>query len=98
MAADQAASLAVPPPIVELRSTFSRLIGVLGEHLDFLLPRLQRACLANSDHTGMYSEQKRTYLVYSRGLLPEDLKLGSLYLDPANPLDGEHKRFESLVE
>ncbi|PVH71737.1 hypothetical protein DL98DRAFT_660473 [Cadophora sp. DSE1049] len=42
----------------------------------------------------MNTYQKRTYLVYSRGLLPEDLTLGSLYLDPANPLDGEQKRFE----
>ncbi|KAK6359277.1 hypothetical protein TWF696_000440 [Orbilia brochopaga] len=46
----------------------------------------------------MIAEQKRTYLVYSRGLLPEDLKLGSLYLDPANPLDGERKRFESSLD
>lgn len=45
----------------------------------------------------MHGEPKRTYLVYSRGLLPEDLRLGSLYLDPTNPLDGEHKRFESLL-
>jgi hypothetical protein len=43
----------------------------------------------------MNGKQKRTYLVYSRGLLPDDLKLGSLYLDPANPLDGENKRSES---
>jgi len=42
----------------------------------------------------MNTYQTRTYLVYSRGLSPEDLTLGSLYLDPANPLDGEHKRFE----
>ena len=42
----------------------------------------------------MNTIQKRTYLVYSRGLMPEDLKLGSLYLDPANPVDGEQKRFE----
>ncbi|PQE08860.1 Metacaspase-1 protein [Rutstroemia sp. NJR-2017a BBW] len=45
----------------------------------------------------MSGQQKRTYLVYSRGLLPQDLKLGSLYLDPANPLDGEYKRFESVL-
>ncbi|KAK6352578.1 hypothetical protein TWF730_009402 [Orbilia blumenaviensis] len=45
----------------------------------------------------MVGKQKKTYLVYSRGLLPEDLKLGSLYIDPANPLDGERKRFESSL-
>jgi hypothetical protein len=43
----------------------------------------------------MLAQQKRTFLVYSRGLLPADLRLGSLYLDPANPLDGEHRRYES---
>jgi hypothetical protein len=37
--------------------------------------------------------EKRTYLVYSRGLMPTDLPLGSLFIDPANPLDGERKRF-----
>jgi len=37
--------------------------------------------------------QKRTYLVYSRGLNPEDLTLGSLHLDPANPLESERKSF-----
>jgi len=46
----------------------------------------------------MATDQKRTYLVYSRGLLPEDLTLGSLYLDPANPLDGEQKRFECPLQ
>jgi len=38
--------------------------------------------------------QKRTFLVYSRGLSDDDMSLGSLYLDPANPLDIEQKRFE----
>ncbi|XTI83114.1 hypothetical protein V2W45_1358774 [Cenococcum geophilum] len=41
----------------------------------------------------MNTYQKRTYFVYSRGLMPDDLRLGSLYIDPANPLDGEQKRF-----
>jgi hypothetical protein len=40
----------------------------------------------------MNTQQKRTYLVYGRGFQPDDLKLGSLYLDPANPLEGERKR------
>ncbi|KAF8860763.1 hypothetical protein BDZ45DRAFT_298246 [Acephala macrosclerotiorum] len=42
----------------------------------------------------MHGTQKRTYLVYSRGMQPDEMLLGSLYLDPANPLDGERKRFD----
>jgi hypothetical protein len=40
----------------------------------------------------MDTRQKRTYLVYSRGLMASEMTLGSLYLDPANPLDDERKR------
>lgn len=39
----------------------------------------------------MLGEQTRTYLLYSRGLMPDDLTLGSLHLDPANPIDDENK-------
>lgn len=46
----------------------------------------------------MNTQQKRTYLVYSRGLSRKDIALGSLYLDPANPLDGERKRFECTLQ
>jgi hypothetical protein len=42
----------------------------------------------------MNTHQKRTYLVYSRGLMPSGMTLGSLYLDPANPLDDERKRMD----
>ena len=42
----------------------------------------------------MNISQKRTFLVYSRGLSDDDMSLGNLYLDPANPLDIEQKRFE----
>jgi hypothetical protein len=45
------------------------------------------------------AEQKRTFLPYQRGIDPEALKLGSLYLDPFNPVDGgEATRFEYLEE
>lgn len=43
----------------------------------------------------MPPQQKRTFLPYSRGINPEDLRLGSLYLNPLDPDDGlESKRFE----
>ncbi|KAK4235080.1 hypothetical protein C8A03DRAFT_18122 [Achaetomium macrosporum] len=42
----------------------------------------------------MDTHQKKTFLVYSQGLMPGDLTLGSLYLNPANPLDDERKRLE----
>jgi hypothetical protein len=32
--------------------------------------------------------QKRTFLPYLRGVPPEDLRLGSLYLNPLEPNDG----------
>ncbi|TGJ79622.1 hypothetical protein E0Z10_g9156 [Xylaria hypoxylon] len=42
-----------------------------------------------------YSNQKNTYLPYTRGILPDELRLGSLYLDPHNPNIGLEKlRFE----
>ncbi|KAI1117283.1 hypothetical protein F5Y14DRAFT_403814 [Nemania sp. NC0429] len=42
-----------------------------------------------------YSNQKNTYLPYGRGILPDELRLGSLYLDPHNPNLGLEKfRFE----
>ncbi|KAJ8124061.1 hypothetical protein ONZ43_g137 [Nemania bipapillata] len=42
-----------------------------------------------------YSNQKNTYLPYGRGILPDELRLGSLYLDPDNPNIGLEKfRFE----
>ncbi|KAI0422053.1 hypothetical protein F5X98DRAFT_388250 [Xylaria grammica] len=42
-----------------------------------------------------YSNQKNTYLPYTRGILPDELRLGSLYLDPHNPNLGLEKlRFE----
>ncbi|KAI0434710.1 hypothetical protein F5Y09DRAFT_337377 [Xylaria sp. FL1042] len=42
-----------------------------------------------------YSNQKNTYLPYIRGILPDELRLGSLYLDPYNPNLGLEKlRFE----
>ncbi|KAI1284650.1 hypothetical protein F5Y07DRAFT_11033 [Xylaria sp. FL0933] len=42
-----------------------------------------------------YSNQKNTYLPYTRGILPDELRLGSLYLDPYNPNLGLEKlRFE----
>lgn len=43
----------------------------------------------------MIGEQTRTYLLYSRGLMPDDLTLGSLHLDPANPIDNESKFFHN---
>jgi len=43
----------------------------------------------------MPPQQKRSFLPYSRGINPEDLRLGSLYLNPLDPDDGlESKRFE----
>ncbi|KAI0408074.1 hypothetical protein F4802DRAFT_594519 [Xylaria palmicola] len=42
-----------------------------------------------------YSNQKNTYLPYTRGIPPDELRLGSLYLDPDNPNLGLEKlRFE----
>ncbi|KAI1131932.1 hypothetical protein F5Y10DRAFT_25972 [Nemania abortiva] len=42
-----------------------------------------------------YSNQKNTYLPYGRGIPPDELRLGSLYLDPHNPNIGLEKfRFE----
>ncbi|KAI0490820.1 hypothetical protein F4859DRAFT_24728 [Xylaria cf. heliscus] len=42
-----------------------------------------------------YANQKNTYLPYTRGILPDELRLGSLYLDPHNPNLGLEKfRFE----
>lgn len=32
--------------------------------------------------------QKRTFLPYLRGIYPEDLRLGSLYINPLEPTDG----------
>lgn len=32
--------------------------------------------------------QKRTFLPYLRGVYPEDLRLGSLYINPLEPTDG----------
>ncbi|KAF4628822.1 hypothetical protein G7Y89_g9326 [Cudoniella acicularis] len=50
----------------------------------------------------MRPQQKSTFLPYTRGINPEDLRLGSLYLNPLDPDDGlESKRFEyreDLVE
>ncbi|KAB5576045.1 hypothetical protein GE09DRAFT_613687 [Coniochaeta sp. 2T2.1] len=45
----------------------------------------------------MKTDQDRTYLVYSRGLQPDKLPLGSLFLDPANPLGHERKRCRADV-
>lgn len=43
----------------------------------------------------MGPQQKRSFLPYSRGINPADLRLGSLYLNPLDPDDGlESKRFE----
>jgi hypothetical protein len=45
----------------------------------------------------MANRQYRTFLPYLRGLDPEALRIGSLYLNPLNPDDGlEDKRFEFL--
>jgi hypothetical protein len=41
----------------------------------------------------MLVKQKNTYLIYTRGLMTEDLTLGSLHLDPANPTDHVRKSF-----
>ncbi|KAI1745817.1 hypothetical protein F4680DRAFT_4 [Xylaria scruposa] len=42
-----------------------------------------------------YANQKNTYLPYTRGIPPDELRLGSLYLDPHNPNLGLEKfRFE----
>jgi hypothetical protein len=47
----------------------------------------------------MAPEQKRTFLPYQRGIDPEALKLGSLYLNPLDPVDGlESTRFEYREE
>jgi hypothetical protein len=43
----------------------------------------------------MAPKEKRSFLPYSRGVDPEALRLGSLYLNPLDPEDGlESKRFE----
>merc|ERR1711939_318467 len=43
----------------------------------------------------MANRQYRTFLPYLRGIDPEALRIGSLYLNPLNPDDGlEDKRFE----
>ncbi|KAF2194089.1 hypothetical protein K469DRAFT_709596 [Zopfia rhizophila CBS 207.26] len=43
----------------------------------------------------MQLQQKRTFLPYLRGVTPEALRLGSLYLNPLEPNDGlASKRFE----
>jgi len=43
----------------------------------------------------MGPQQKRSFLPYSRGINPGDLRLGSLFLNPLDPDDGlESKRFE----
>jgi hypothetical protein len=45
----------------------------------------------------MANRQYRTFLPYLRGIDPEALRIGSLYLNPLNPDDGlEDKRFEFL--
>ncbi|TRX96251.1 hypothetical protein FHL15_002975 [Xylaria flabelliformis] len=45
--------------------------------------------------TDPYANQKNTYLPYTRGIPPDELRLGSLYLDPHNPNLGLEKyRFE----
>ncbi|KAL2063778.1 hypothetical protein VTL71DRAFT_5583 [Oculimacula yallundae] len=47
----------------------------------------------------MAPQQKRSFLPYERGINPEDLRLGSLYLNPLDPDDGlERKRFEYQEE
>jgi len=47
----------------------------------------------------MAPQQKRSFLPYTRGINPEDLRLGSLYLNPLDPDDGlESKRFEYQEE
>ena len=47
----------------------------------------------------MPPQQKRSFLPYERGINPEDLRLGSLYLNPLDPDDGlESKRFEYQEE
>ena len=39
--------------------------------------------------------QKRTFLPYETAVLPEDLRLGSLYLNPLEPVNGlARDRFE----
>ncbi|KAF2642729.1 hypothetical protein P280DRAFT_506088 [Massarina eburnea CBS 473.64] len=39
--------------------------------------------------------QKRTFLPYERSILPEDLRLGNLYINPLDPTDGlDTTRFE----
>jgi hypothetical protein len=44
-------------------------------------------------------EEKRTFLPYSRGIQPKDLRVGSLYIDPVNPVGGvEDQRFEYREE
>lgn len=41
------------------------------------------------------AQQKRTFLPYERGIPPEDLRLGSLYINPLEPTDGlDSERFE----
>jgi len=47
----------------------------------------------------MAPKEKRSFLPYSRGVDPEALRLGSLYLNPLDPEDGlESKRFEYQEE
>jgi hypothetical protein len=48
---------------------------------------------ALSTTEAMFVKQKNTYLIYTRGLMTEDLALGSLHLDPANPTDHVRKSF-----
>jgi len=35
----------------------------------------------------MNTHQKNTYLIFHRAVDPDRLKIGSLFLDPANPLE-----------
>jgi hypothetical protein len=43
----------------------------------------------------MAPQQKRTFLPYARGINPEELRIGSLYLNNLDPDDGlESRRFE----
>jgi hypothetical protein len=43
----------------------------------------------------MQLKQKRTFLPYQRGIHPEALRLGSLYINPLEPTDGfASRRFE----
>ena len=47
----------------------------------------------------MEGEQKRTYLPYLRGIPPEDLRLGSLYINPLEPNNGlASRRWEFMKD